>query len=174
MCLTPDKTFHKRESIPTSTLYGDFKTSRGARVLTSPILVVKGLRAMSGGRVYSPIQNYEYHYGNEVSASMDTRIPHDHTIHEGLHAFQKVRDLQNYFYITSDMDLGYDYRGSNFGFRNGNVYAFPAVIPAGASLWVGEDGDVCATSLTVYRDLKSVADAFGGLSPATTLNKVLK
>ena len=109
-----------------------------AFIAQQPILVYKRLNNPTKTGGVAPYKGTRWDFG------VEQRVPRfgywtaqRRTIDVGLHAF-----------FTKDASLCY-----------GDV--FPAVIPVGASFFLGTDGEVVTTALTVYRTEKDMLAAFG-------------
>ena len=160
--------------------------------LTRPLLVVKALdvRTWYEGdyTLMSPYRSTEWEPGVEkTEPRMVTTVLNMDCypgIHTGLHACQNYdRFLEHFGYSDLSPHMIAENRRMREKYEKGmtgaawlksnryNViaaesYPFPAVIPAGAKVWIGDNGDIVATELTVYEDLKSIREVYGEISPA--------
>lgn len=133
MCLTVNSRYHNATDTP------------HARIGYAPLLVWKAL-----WYVYDhwrgPYQNYKYTFGALNTAKFV--IEHscnerEMYVTEGLHAFRTQK--------AAEFEMrAYD-----------NHRVFPAVIPAGAALYIGENLDIVSEALIVYETM----DALRGAHP---------
>lgn len=172
MCLTPHRSFHPSKKEKIRTRYGTYNNRLEVLTLTRPIIVFKGLRPYKSWRgnmcrvttLTSPYKGTQYSFGQTKTANgMAKCIPECDSIFVGLHALRTKKNFRTYF---NTFGLNTIDDRSNFTYQNGVIYAFPAVIPAGAKVWIGDNGDIVATELTVYEDLKSIREVYGEISPA--------
>lgn len=110
-----------------------------AFVAQQPILVYKRLNNPTGLGGTSPYYGTLWEFGVEQRVSNFTYgwSSRQQRVEAGLHAF-----------FTKNADRCY-----------GDV--FPAVIPVGARFFIGKDGEIVSTALTVYRTEKDMLAAFG-------------
>lgn len=172
MCLTPHRSFHPSKKEKIRTRYGTYNNRLEVLTLTRPIIVFKGLRVYKSWRgnkfrvttLTSPYKGTQYRFGQTKTANgMSKRIAECDSIFVGLHALRTKKNFRTYF-NTCGLNTIDD--RSNVTYLNGGIYPFPAVIPAGAKVWIGDNGDIVATELTVYEDLKSIREVYGEISPA--------
>lgn len=174
MCLTPHRSFHPSKKEKIRTRYGTYNNRLEVLTLTRPIIVFKGLRAYKSWRgnmfrvttLTSPYKGTQYSFGQTKTANgMAKCIAECDSISVGLHALRTKKNFRTYF---NTFGLNTIDDRSNFTYRNGEIYAFPAVIPAGAKVWIGDNGDIVATELTVYEDLKSIHEVYGSIADHIT------
>lgn len=115
----------------------------GPLVAKAPILVYKRLKNVDSTGGTAPYMGTRWVFGVKMTAKLDKDKLNNYTIEEGLHAF---------FNKT-----GYRVRGYESAL-------YPAVIPAGAKFYLGEDGEIACTELTVYRNDAECLAAFGAKS----------
>lgn len=112
-----------------------------AFIAEQPILVYKRLinPTQTGGT--SPYRKTPWKFGVEKRVRNFTYPWYSHRklVEAGLHAF-----------FTKDASRCYDHDD-----------VFPAVIPVGARFFIGTDGEIVSTALTVYRTEKEMLAAFG-------------
>jgi hypothetical protein len=110
-----------------------------AFVAKQPILVYKRLNYADNTGGNAPYQGTRWDFGVKKRISNFTYgwSSRRRTVYAGLHAF-----------FTKDANRCY-----------GEV--FPAVIPVGARFFIGTDGEIVSTALTVYRTEKEMLKAFG-------------
>lgn len=155
MCLTIDTLIHETD------IYVKDKNRQTlckpqSFIADRPLLVWKRLRY--NGKTYNaPYRGTVYKMGVQYSARLgvsDTGF----FVYEGLHAFV----LESTANRSIKCAL----------FRSNKIC--PAVIPKGASVYFGEDGDVVSTRLTVYANMQLLLRAYGvkTLAPAVARNRV--
>jgi hypothetical protein len=132
MCLDIDKRYHPK--------YGKGKSF----VADRPLLVYK--RLLSNGQGVgglSPYMKTQWYFGVTKTVPRfgfdgDTQKT---AIEAGLHAF----------FTKNASRAGHTYNGT----------LFPAVIPVGARFFIGTDGEIAATAMTVYRNEAELLKAHG-------------
>lgn len=138
MCLDINKHFH-----PT----------REAKVAKQPIIVWKSLEHGNSICGMSPYQGTYWYFGKKKTATLE--VSHRFAqVERGLHA-----------HVLGSNDRWNDALKSKYtvdGRTLWPVYGklYPAVIPAGASFYLGHKGDIVATEMTVYKDMESLLQAF--------------
>ncbi len=148
MCLFIDKNSHKVKN-------GWYT----AHTLKRPIIVVKGLcRTYDNGEALwvAPYMGTKYEFAKLIVADRFKENhygSHSASIENGLHALRNEAHFLGHFGKPSDWHDTMQNRPDNKTFREGDDYPFPAVIPAGAKIWVGTDGDIATDKMTVYRDM---------------------
>lgn len=121
----------------------DFKYhSKGKpHVATQPILVWKWLNGFSKFNARSPYMSYLWFFNHRYNATF--RYDECDRVEDGLHAFfTKKANRAKGIHNTLHAKL------------------YPAVIPVGANYWIGTDGEIVSTALTVYRTEQDCLKAF--------------
>ena len=190
MCLTPHRSFHPSKKEKIRTRYGTYNNRLEVLTLTRPIIVIKGLKPLSyydnntgkysirsyydnntgkySIRLVSPFQATQYEFGRVMTApNMANRIDHYGVIDCGIHALKNLSAFRSYFGRNEVRAASLEDR-SKFKYDAYDRYAFPAVVPAGARIWFGYGGTVAVSELTVYEDMRSIRELYGGISPATS------
>lgn len=188
MCLSIDQKLHTFRTTDGTGMY----VGRAIK-LTRPLLVVKALNVRTWFEgdytLVSPYRSTEWEPGVEKTEQgmVTTVLNMDYYpgIHTGLHACQNYdRFFEHFGYSDLSSQMIAENRRMREKYEEGMTgkswlkvksygvlvesYPFPAVIPAGANVWFGDNGDIVATELTVYEDLKSIREVYGGISPATS------
>jgi hypothetical protein len=125
-----------------------------AFIAQRPILVYKRLTSLTNTGGTAPYQGTPWEFGVEKRVRNFTYgwSSRRTSVEAGLHAF-----------FTKEATRCY-----------GNV--FPAVIPVGARFFIGKDGEIVSTALTVYRTEQEILTAFGvdKLGPAIRRHTLTK
>lgn len=161
MCLFIDETHHPARS-----------QRRYVRTLQRPVITIKGLRVDKQydgtTKFIAPYRQTEYVLGKEyVAKDMRLHVMDWQDIDPGLHSLVRLDVFPSYFGTKRGMSSIND--RSNTRFSDDEIYPFPAVIPAGAKVWVGWNNDLASDKLTVYRDMQAIHDAYGSIDAPTRI-----
>lgn len=128
-----------------------FHPNRKAFIADRPLLVYKVLHKTMNT---SPCRYKRYEFG------VSNKVPHfsydyDGDVEQGLHAYTSLHAAQCSYWKT---------------YSNRTIVR-PAIIPAGARVWLGYSDEICATELIVYRNGKELRDAYGVSKYALPMTK---
>jgi hypothetical protein len=115
-----------------------YHSKKKPHVAKQPILVWKWLKVLNNNYGRSPYMYTLWRFGTEYTA----KFSYDNydNVEAGLHAF-----------FTKD---AHRIRWNDY------AILYPAVIPVGAKYWIGTDGEIVSTALTVYRTEQDCLKAF--------------
>ena len=132
------------------TWYGSRESNRTsiykAVRLTKAIIVYKIFQTTASSQFTSPYRDHEWVPGKLETAPM--RVTTDNpTIEVGLHAFLRKRDAED----------------AMCGWHTSRCHLRPMVIPAGALVYFGKDGEIVSNQMIAFRDEAAIIKRYGGI-----------
>jgi hypothetical protein len=117
----------------------NYGKNKSAFIAEQPILVYKRLINCDNTHGYSPYQQVRWDFGVEMRVPRFTYVDDScMEVAQGLHAFF-TKNAERSRYHT----------------------LYPAVIPVGARFYIGTNGEIVATAMTVYKTTEDMLKAFG-------------